>query len=601
MLAQAIARHLRVPGIVMLLGAGVALGPDGLGWLVPRALGDGLFALVSLGVAVILFEGGLGLDLGRLRAAALSVRRLVTWGALATMAGAALAASLLLGWSPSRALLFGSLVIVTGPTVVRPILRTVPLSPRLATVLEAEGLLIDSIGAVIAAVTLQIVVTPTLDRLADGALGMVARLGFGALAGLGLGFALAQLLRMPRVIPGGLENLVALGGALTGFVVCEAALPDSGVLAVTIAGVVVGNRAERVARQLSEFQEALTLAVIGMLFVLLAADVRLADVQALGPRGVLVVAALVFVVRPIVALWCTRGSDLSLRERLFVAWLGPRGVVAAAVASLAAAVLEELGIEGGREVRALVFLTIAMTVIVLGGGAPVVARLLRVRERERSSVVLLGADQIGLALGEILRETSERVVFADNNSDHCLEAERRGFAVVFGDASDATTLSRMQLQRARAAIALTTRPELNQLFVAQAREEYDVPDLYVAGARGAGNVSARFAQRVSARILFDREKDLEAWNVRLRHGRANSLRLRFDSAPDGEVASGSSEAYLILAVKRGPRWEPMCTDWLAAAGDEALVLQDEAERADAEKTLSLLGWRPVTAAGDAGA
>lgn len=598
-LAQTVARHVRVPSIVLLLGAGVVLGPDGVGWLVPRSLGDGLFALVSLGVAVILFEGGLGLDLGRLRVAALSVRRLVTSGALLTMGGAALAAGLMLDWPPSRALLFGALVIVTGPTVVRPILRAVPLPDRLATVLEAEGLLIDPIGAVVAAITLQIVVAPTLDQLADGAVGLLARLAFGTVAGLVIGFALAALLRMRRAIPEGLENLVTLGGALTGFVLCEATLTESGILAVTVAGIVVGNRAKNVAQQLSEFQESLTLAVIGMLFVLLAADVRLSDISSLGLPGILTVALLAFAVRPIVALWCTRGSDLSLRERLFVAWLGPRGVVAAAVASLAAVVLEDLGIEGGREVRALVFLTIFSTVVVLGGAAPLVARLLRVREPERAGVVVLGADEIGLALGDILRETASHVVFADNNADHCREAERRGFEVVFGDASDSTTLGRMHLERARAAVGLTTRPELNQLFVAQARDEYDVRDLYVAARRGSGNVSARLAQRVAARVLFDRAKDLARWNVRLSHQLARSVRLSFVAPPEATDADSSGvegdsaalDRYMILAVKRGARWEPMHAEWQPAKGDEAQVLLYESETEVALAELESLGWR----------
>ncbi len=599
-LAQTVARHVRVPSIVILLGVGVALGPDGFGWLVPRSLGDGLFALVSLGVAVILFEGGLGLDLQRLRAAALSVRRLVTWGALLTMGGAALAAALTLGWPAERALLFGALVIVTGPTVIRPILRTVPLPGRLATVLEAEGLLIDPIGAVIAAVTLQVVVAPTLDQLGAGAVGLLARLGFGTVAGLAIGFALAALLRMQRAIPEGLENLVTLGGALTGFVLCEATLTESGILAVTVAGIVVGNRAKGVASHLSEFQESLTLAVIGMLFVLLAADVRLADIRSLGLPAILTVVLVAFVVRPIVSLWCTRGSDLSLRERLFVAWLGPRGVVAAAVASLAAVVLEDLGIEGGREVRALVFLTIFSTVVVLGGAAPLVARLLRVRQPERDGVVVLGADEVGLTLAEVLRETSSQVIFADNNADHCREAARRGFEVVFGDASEPTTLERMHLERARAAIGLTTRPELNQLFVAQARDEYDVRDLYVAARRGSGNVSARLAQRVAARVLFDRAKDLARWNVRLSNLLADKVMLRFAAEPVAADSASSPEdpdpasadRYLILAVKRGPRWEPMHAEWQAVNGDEALVLLHESERDIALAELEVLGWTP---------
>lgn len=166
--AQLIAGHLRAPSIVPLLAAGIILGPDGLGLIHPRSLGEGLFSLVSLAVAVILFEGGLNLDLRRLGREGSAIRRLVTVGALVTAAGGALAAGSIMGWSPRLSILFGTLVIVTGPTVIRPLLRNVPLRPRLATVLEAEGVLIDPIGAIVAVVTLEVVLTPGIDSFTSG-------------------------------------------------------------------------------------------------------------------------------------------------------------------------------------------------------------------------------------------------------------------------------------------------------------------------------------------------------------------------------------------------------------------------------------------------
>ena len=228
---QLVARHTRVPSIVLLLAAGVALGPDGWRWIVPDALGGGLLSIVSIAVAIILFEGGLNLDVRRLRREATPIRRLVTWGPLITMAGAGTAAHYFLDWPIELSALFGSLVIVTGPTVVRPLLRNVSLRPRLARVLEAEGLLIDPVGAIVAAVTLQIVAAPSPDSFASGALGLMARIGFGTGAGLLFGLALVGLLRLRRVVPEGLENLVALGMALVAFELCEVFLADSGILA----------------------------------------------------------------------------------------------------------------------------------------------------------------------------------------------------------------------------------------------------------------------------------------------------------------------------------------------------------------------------------
>jgi NhaP-type Na+/H+ or K+/H+ antiporter len=240
-LAQLVARHVRLPSIVILLGAGVVLGPDGLGWVRPEALGRGLYGLVELGVAVILFEGGLNLELRRLRREGSPIRMLVTVGAFITALGGALAARHVMEWPWTLSVVFGTLVIVTGPTVIRPILRNVPLRPRLATVLEAEGVLIDPIGAIVAAVTLQVVLVPAADSFTSGVFGVPVRLAFGTLTGLAFGFVLARLLTLERVVPEGLENLVTLGAVLVLSEGSNAVLSQSGILAVTVAGVVVGN------------------------------------------------------------------------------------------------------------------------------------------------------------------------------------------------------------------------------------------------------------------------------------------------------------------------------------------------------------------------
>ncbi|MBK7948432.1 MAG: cation:proton antiporter [Deltaproteobacteria bacterium] len=599
--AHVLARHLRLPSIVLLLFSGALLGPDGLGWIRPDSFGEGLSTFVSLAVAVILFEGGLGLDLRRLRAAAAPVRRLVSWGSLVTLLGGGLAAFFLMGWPADRALLYGALVIVTGPTVVRPILRLVPVRNRLATVLEAEGLLIDPVGAIVAAIVLEVVLDRTMGSVASGAIGLIARLSFGAGAGFAIVGLLALLLRLPRVVPVGLENLAVLGGSLAGFAVCESILPESGILAVIVAAAVVGHSASDRAQIVGEFQEHLTIGLIGMLFVLLAADVRIETVIALGWPGVATVATLAFVVRPVGVLWATKGSDLTMRERFFAAWLGPRGVVAAAIASVTATALDSVGVEGGAELRALVFLTIALTVIVLGGLAPIASWALGVRAPGREVTVVLGCEELALALGEALRESGDSVVFADRNPVNCRAAEERGFPVVFGDVLAPTTLARLRLERARSVIGLTTNPALNQLFVLEAQQEFDVPAGYIAIDRSAANESARLARLQSARVLFDRPKDVERWNVRIRHQLVLPVRLR---APRREpVAAGARESavgssmgaqdpYVILAVRRDT-WRPMDGDWEVRPGDEAIALFHRDEIEASTSRLRELGWEVV--------
>lgn len=617
-LGQLLARHARVPSIVLLLAFGVVLGPDGLGAVRPEALGEGLFALVSLAVAVILFEGGLNLDLSRIRREGRAIRRLLTLGAAVTAAGGGLAAHLLMGWPWGRAFLFGTLVIVTGPTVIRPLLRNVPLRPRLATVLEAEGLLIDPVGAIVAAVTLPVVLGPALDvgSFASGATGLLLRLGFGAAAGVAAGFALAGLLRLRHAVPEGLENLVALGAALVTFEACETLLTESGILAVTVAGTVVGNLEPRLRRDLGEFQEHLTVGLIGLLFVLLAADVRLAEVTGLGWPGVATVAALALVVRPAGAWLCTIGSELTPRERAFLSWVAPRGVVAAAVASIAAGFFDELGVPGGAELRALVFLTIGVTVLLQGGTAPLVARLLGVRTPGRESVVVLGAEEIGLALGETLRAGGARVVFADSNPVHCQAAQARGFPVLYGNALEERTLGRLRLERARAAVGLTPNNEVNHHFADLAGEEFGVPACYVAVNPRGSDVAERIVERQESFVLFDRVKDVERWNVRFRHGAAELRAFRFAGAPEeakageaaeepagaagprgprarGEAEREAHDPFLVMAMRRGGRWDPMHVGLEAAEGDAAMVAIHRPEEEAALEVLAALGWKPA--------
>ena len=364
MVAQSVALHLRIPGIVILLGAGILLGPDVAGVILPESLGTALPMLVGFAVAVILFEGGMNLNVKRLREQAGVIQLLLTVGALTTAAGGTIAARLLMEWPWRIAILFGTLVIVTGPTVITPLLRRIKVQRKLETILEAEGVLIDPIGAVIAVVALETVVGLTGAGVTPGIVGVIGRLGVGLAAGAAGGLVIAFLLRFRKVVPEGLENVFTLSAVLALYQICNFMIAESGIMAVTTAGLVVGNMRTRVHRDLAEFKEQLTVMLIGMLFVLLAADVRLESLRALGEPGLLTVAALMFVVRPVNVALSTWKSGLTLREKAFLAWLAPRGIVAAAVASLFAETLAAEGIAGGDEIRALVFLVIAATVLV---------------------------------------------------------------------------------------------------------------------------------------------------------------------------------------------------------------------------------------------
>lgn len=607
--AQTLARHLRVPGIVLLLASGVALGPEGFGVVEPSALGPALNALVGFAVAVILFEGGLNLKLSRLRRQGRVVRRLITLGAAVTLVGGTLAVRLILGWSWQLSVLFGALVIVTGPTVVTPLLRRVRVSKSVETILEAEGVLIDAVGAIAAIVVLEVAVHPSLAAGAAGAgeFGLTFLVGvpLGALTGL----LIAGSLRVRRLVPEGLENIFVLAIVLAVFQIGDAMVPEAGIVAVTVAGLIVGNLRTRVSRDLAEFKEQLTVLLIGLLFILLAASVQLEQVRALGLRGLLVVAALMFVVRPVGALVCTAGTSLTRAERIFVGWVAPRGIVAAAVASLFATRLGASGVDGGQQLVALVFLVIAVTVSVHGLTMGPVARSLGLRLAADRGYVLLGANSLGLAVGGALRDAGQEVVFIEANVDKANRATQQGFAVIFGNGLHERVTARAQPEVRIGGIALTPNEEANLLFVRRLHEEHRCGLTWVAIDRVVGHLNERLVHDAGSRVLFGHARDISLWSLWLRRERARVERrvhevpaAPVDPAPASGVASEPvgnpaadrprREPLVPLVVRRGAAAFPYDETYSPKAGDELWAAIDERRRSAAEELLVARGWRP---------
>jgi NhaP-type Na+/H+ or K+/H+ antiporter len=596
--AQSVARHLRVPGIVLLLAAGVVLGPDLLAWVEPRALGTGLFGIVDIAVAVVLFEGGLNLEITRLRRAQTPIRRLVLWGAGVTLVGGTLTVRALLDWPWVQCFLFGSLVVVTGPTVVGPLLRELRLRPRVSTVLEAEGVLIDPIGAILAVLVLEIALAPDTGVITSGVGGLALRLGFGAAAGALAGFVLAGLLRVHRIVPQGFENVFTLASVLLLYQGCDAFISTSGILAVTVAGAVVGNLRTRVDRDLREFKDQLTILLVGLLFILLAADVRLADVQALGWPGIAVVTALVLWVRPLNVALATLGSDLTARERLFIAWVAPRGIVAAAVAALTATAMEMSGMAGGSELRALVFLTIAGTVLLAGLTAGPVARILGIRLPGRDTVAILGAQGLGIALARELREARVRVLLLDSNPHHCRRAEEAGFPVISGNVLDERTLQRARFEQVGTVVGMTPNETLNSLFVSQARELFRVPEAYLA-LESYSSVTPELVKRHEAKVLFSQPHDVEWWDVRARQGDLEVEHLEFrgegdspKSQPEDSSSPVARELYVLFALRRGNQTVPLSAQLKFKKGDVVAAAIHTPEREQALAALRELNWEP---------
>lgn len=585
MLAQTVARHIRVPGIVLLLGTGVLLGPDGLGVVRPGTLGESLHSLVGFAVAVILFEGGMNLRIDRLRREARSIQQLVTLGALVTAAGAALAARLILGWNWEISILFGTLVMVTGPTVITPLLRRIKVKEKVATVLEAEGILVDAIGAITAVVALEVVINQ--ESFAAGAWPLFSRLGSGTLLGVAGGLAIAALLRFERLVPEGLENALTLALVIALFQGSNALMPETGILSVIVAGIVVGNSSSRVLVELREFKEQLTVLLLGMLFVLLAADIRVAEVQYLGWAGVATVLALMFIVRPLNILAGTVGSDLTWREKGFLAWLAPRGIVAAAVSSLFARTLDEEGIAGGGELRAMVFLVIAMTVVIQGLTGGIVASWLGLRRPSNTGYVILGANGLARTVGRALRQAGEEVIFIDSNQDACDAAEEEGFRTFHGSGLEPAIQEKAELDTRAGCLGLTSNEEVNLLFARRCRKDFKVPRVWVAVRRAHVGVSEEIVQRLGGNLLFGGPEEILDWTSRLESGQARVE--TWVKTGDGRLPDLDG-LFLPLSVQRGKRAFPMDERVTFRLGDRLYAAVVEGRRQEIAAVLREAGW-----------
>ena len=377
--AQALAWLTGLPGVVLLLSAGLVIGRAGLGLVEPLDLGPALGTIVGLLVSLVLFDGGLNLRLPG-DATKQAVLRIVLVRLVVALAAGLLAAHGLAGLNWSLAAVFSAIVLATGPTVVNPLVRQIRLAPPLGEVLEGEGLILEPIGAVLALLLLDLLLGD-LQGWRDLALGLLQRLGGGVLIGALCGWLLAESLRrIPAQSAGALRLQLTLGSLFLMFSGCELLLPESGLPAAVAAGVVVGRRPDTDAAELDALIRQLAQLAITMLFPLLAADVSWAELSPLGWGGVACVLALMLLARPVAIGLATWGMGFSLAQRALLAWLAPRGIVTAAVASLFAIRLEQAGVVGAGRLQGLVFLTILLTVGLQGLSAGPLARWLGLSE-----------------------------------------------------------------------------------------------------------------------------------------------------------------------------------------------------------------------------
>ena len=473
-LAQWLAWRVKLPAILFLLLAGILLGPVS-GVLDPdKLLGGLLFPIVSLAVALILFEGSLTLRFHELPGIGHVVRGLVSYGAVTALLLLALAAHIVAGLSWSIALLFGALACVTGPTVIAPMLRTLRPNARIANTLRWEGIVIDPLGALFAVLIFEAIVS----RQEGHTIGIfIATIGCGSVIGALAAVLVGYLLRR-QMIPEYLHNYAVLAAVLLAFSVSNGITHESGLLAVTIMGIALGNMRGVHIDDILDFKESLTTVLVSVLFILLAARLHWPLPNGMLLAGITLFVIAQLIVRPVTVLLASLGSGLTWRERALIAWVAPRGIVAASVSALFALRLDVLGVSGGDALVPLVFILIIGTVVFQSATARPLAKWLKVAEPEPRGLLIFGSDHVARAIAGALNEAGFHVLLADDDWEGIRLARMEGLSTFFGNPTSPHSERHLDLTGIGRLLALSTHRERNSLACVHYRQEFGREKVY---------------------------------------------------------------------------------------------------------------------------
>ena len=518
---QWFAWRLKLPAILFLLGAGILAGPV-LGWLDPdRVFGDLLTPMVSVAVAVILFEGSLTLKLSEIRDHGSVVRNLVTVGVVVTWVFAGLAAHYMLGWDPYLAALFGAIMTVSGPTVVMPLLRAVRPNGRVSNILRWESILIDPLGAILALLVFDIIISRQDGSEPGHVAAIVAAIVVvGTVLGVAGGYLFGLAIRR-RILPDFLRDYAAFAVVLTVFAIAETARGESGFLAVTIMGVWLANMRHVNLEDVLKFKESVTLLLLGALFILLAAKLDVEALTEIGVAGLAVLAVLQLVAGPIRAWISSAGSKLGWREILFVGWVFPRGIVAAAVSSLFALRLIEIDYPGAEGLVPLVFSVIIGTVVLQSLSARLVARGLDVAEPEPTGVLVVGSNPVGRTLAKAIQDSGRRVRVADSHWAGIRNARMMGLPVFYGSPVSGYAERSLDLTGLGTLLAVSRRPGLNELACVRFASDFGRDHVFVVGGRSESKREKHSVSgEIGGRVLFGGRHSVDDLIARIASGQA---------------------------------------------------------------------------------
>jgi NhaP-type Na+/H+ or K+/H+ antiporter len=502
--AQWVAWRLRIPSILLLLVLGFIAGPL-TGWLNPdELLGDLLFPLVSLSVALILFEGGLSLRISDLRVSGHAVRNLVTIGVIVAWILSATAAIYILDFDFPIALLFGAILVVTGPTVIMPLLRHIRAVGRISSITKWEGIVNDPIGAVLAVLVFEAVLASGLQESTTIVIiSVIETFVIAAVFGGLVAWGLVQLLKR-YWIPDYLQNSVILMAVIAAFTVSNLLQQESGLFTVTVMGIILANQKAISVKHITEFKENLGILLLSSLFIILAARLRLEDLSHLGWSSLLFLAALMLIIRPASVLLSTINSGLVWREKLFLIWMAPRGIVAAAVTAIFALELAEgAGYHQAELMVPEMFFIIVGTVTIYGLSAAPLGRWLGVAQPNPQGVLMVGAQRWVRAIAAALKAEGFEVLLVDTNRENLNQARLEGLPTFYASILSDYILDEIEVGGLGRLFALTSNDEVNSLASLHFIEVFGREKVYQLVPKESGtNRKESVSMPLRGRLLF---------------------------------------------------------------------------------------------------
>lgn len=549
-LAQWLAWRMHLPAILLLLLFGLLAGPV-TGALNPDVIfGDLLFPVVSVFVAIVLFEGGLSLKFRELRTVGATVVYLSTIGALVTWALAAAAAHYIVGLSPGLSILLGAILIVSGPTVIIPLLRQIRPNRRVGSIAKWEGIVNDPIGAIMAALVFEALLAGGFEE----SVGMIALVALksiflGLLVGVLAAVVIVVLMRR-RLLPDFLQSPVTLMLVIVSYVTADVLQSESGLLAVTAMGIALANQKYVSIKRISEFKENLRALLIATLFIMLAARLPAEQVHLTDISSWLFVGALILVVRPLATLASTWGSGLSWNERAFLAWMAPRGIVAAAVVSLFSLKLENAGFVGAGELAPLTFVVIIGTVSVYGLSAPFLARKLKVAQPNPQGVLFAGAHHWAREIASALDKKGLKVALVDTNWENISIARQAGLSAHYGNVLDEDFLYEVDLEGIGRLLSMTPNDEVNSLAALHFEELFGRDEVYqLCPAKQGSAAQADMPRHLRGHYLFAEDATFADLEQRFRAGaivKNTSLTEEYTFASFGDMYGAGALPLMII-------------------------------------------------------